>query len=118
MLAFGLSSSPSPSPLNSTLIILGGVIAGLSYVKSIYNISNDRILAEGERRSARAKEMKVVMWRLARFEAKIKSGELMGREEMEEGKRMERLFRCWLCSLEDDAAADHKGRSLVVTSER
>ena len=116
MAVFGPSPSPSPSPLNPTLIILGGVIAGLS--KIIYNISNNRILAEGERRSARAKEMKVVMWRLARFDAKIKSGEVMGREEMEEGKRMERLFRCWLCSLEDDAAADHKGTSLVVTFEK
>lgn len=110
--------SPSPSSLGSTLLILGGVIAGLSYVKLIYDIFNHRILAEGVRRDARAKEMKVVMWRLSRFDAKVKSGEVMGREEMEEGKRMERLVRCWMCSLEDDAAADHKGPSLVLTFEK
>ena len=75
-------------------------------------------MAEMARRSARAKEMKVLKARLDRFDAKVKSGEAVGREDMEEGKRMERLFRCWLCSLEDDAAADHKGRSLVVTFEK
>ena len=113
-----MGPSRSPSQLDTTLLILGGVIIGFSYVKLIHNMSNERIIAEGVRRSARAKEMEVLKARLAHFDAKIKSGEVMGREEMEEGKRMERLFRSWLCSLEGDAAADHKGRSLVVTFEK
>ena len=90
----------------------------ISCLKSCHDISNERKLAEGARRSARAKEMKVLKARLDRFDAKVKSGEVVGREDMEEGKRMERLFRCWLCSLEDEAAADHKGRSLLVTFEK
>ena len=100
------------------LLVLCGVSMGISCLKFCHDISNQGKIAEGVRRSARAKEMKVVKARLARFDAKIKSGEVMGREEMEEGKRMERLFRCWLCSLEDDAVADYKGRSLVVTFEK
>ena len=115
MPAFG----PSPSPLNlSMLLVLCGVSMGVSCLKLCQDISNGRKVAEGVRRSAQAKEMKVLKARLARFEDKIKSGEVMGREEMEEGKRMERLFRHWLCSLEDDAAADYKERSFMVTFEK
>ena len=100
------------------LLLLCGVSLTVSCLKIWHDISNQRKLAEGVSRGAQAKEMKVLKARLARFDDKIKSGEVMGREEMEEGKRMERLFRHWLCSLEEDAAADHKGRSFVVTFEK
>ena len=43
----------------------------------------------------------------------------MGVEEMEEGKRMERIFQRWLRSLEDVAAADDdEGNSPAVKVER
>lgn len=96
-------------------MILGGVVLGMSYVKFLCNISNERILADGVSRNARAKEMEVLKARLDVFDAKVKSGEVVGREAMEEGKRMERLFRCWLCSLEENEA---QGGSLVVTFEK
>ena len=112
MPAFG--PSPNPHPLESTILILGGVALGMSYVKFLCKISNERILADGVSRSAQVKEMQVLKARLDVFDAKVKSGEVIGREEMEEGKRMERLFRCWLCSLENEA----QGGSIVVTFEK
>lgn len=91
---------------------------GVPCLTFCYNTLNDRKLANEVHRSARAEEMKVLMARLDRFYAKSKSGGVMGREEMEEGRRMERLFRRWLRSLEDNAVADDEGRSLVVTFEQ
>ena len=50
--------------------------------------------------------MKALKARLERFHDKVDGGEVIGEEEMQEGKSMERLFRRWLRSLEDNAAAD------------
>lgn len=62
--------------------------------------------------------MKVLKVRLACIEDKIKSGEVMCIQMMEEGQRMERLFQRWLCSLEDDVGAGYYGRSSVVRCEK
>ena len=70
------------------------------------------------RRNAQALEMKALKARLDRFHAKTDSGEVIDGEETEEGKRMERLFRRWLRSLEDEAKADDERRSLVMKAER
>ena len=62
--------------------------------------------------------MKALKARLERFHAKVDGGEVIGEEEMQEGKRMERLFRRWLRSLEDNAAADDEGTSAAVKAEK
>lgn len=106
----------------ATLISKGNHLSQAPYAhqrqRFCYDIFKDRNLAKEVRRRARLEEMKALMAPLDRFYAKSKSGEVMGREEMEEGKRMERLFRRWLRSLEDNAVADDEGRSLVVMFEK
>lgn len=119
----GPSPSPDPQQLLRTpcliaLLFTCGVSISVPCLTFCYNIFNDRKVAKEVRRSARAEEMKALMARLDRFYAKSRSGDVMGRDEIEEGKRMERLFRRWLRSLGDNAVGDDEGRSLVVTFEK
>lgn len=118
-----LGPGPGPSPSRETLLLLRtpcliALLFAFPCLRFCYDIFKDRNLAKEVRRRARLEEMKALMAPLDRFYAKSKSGEVMGREEMEEGKRMERLFRRWLRSLEDNAVADDEGRSLVVMFEK
>lgn len=83
-------------------------------VSLYHSIKLSRHQAKSRRRRAQASEMKVLKERLDRFQAKIDGGEVISEEEMEEVKRMERLFGRWVRALEDDAAADDGGRSAAV----
>ena len=81
-------------------------------VSLYYSIRLSRHQAKSRRRRAQASEMKVLKARLDRFHAKIDGGEVISEEEMEELKRMERLFGRWMRALEDDAAADDGGKGV------
>ena len=55
--------------------------------------------------------MKALEARLLRFDAKLDAGKGLSEEEMQEGKRMRRVFERWLRSVEDVAAAsDERSR--------
>ncbi|CAD6585243.1 MAG: hypothetical protein ASARMPREDX12_001944 [Alectoria sarmentosa] len=95
---------PKASPVAPFLTF--SVYLGISGLMIYYAIIFNRDQAKLTRRMTRATEMKALKARLERFHDKVDGGEVIGEEEMQEGKSMERLFRRWLRSLEDNAAAD------------
>ena len=110
-----LSELRTPSII--VILFTCGISISVPCLTFCYNIFNDRKVAKELRRTAQAEEMKVLTACLARFYVKLDGGEIIKKEEMEEGKRMERLFRRWLRNLEVGALADDEGSSLVVKFE-
>ena len=114
--------APTPASLRASItgfLLTSSVFLGASSLISIfYTIITNRGRATLSRRKIQAFEMKVLKARLDRLHAKIDRGEVMGEEEMQDVKRIERLFWHWVRSLEIHAAADEEGSSAAVTNER
>ena len=112
-----------PASLRASItgfLLTSSVFIGASSLIWIFYtiIITNRGRATLSRRKIQALEMKVLKARLDRLHAKIDRGEVMGEEEMQDVKRMERLFWHWVRSLEIHAAADEEGSSAAVTNER
>ena len=106
--------SPKASPV--ALFLTFSVSSGIPGLMIYYAIIFNRKQATLARRMTQ--EMKALKARLERFHAKVDGGEVISEKEMQEGKRMERLFQRRLRSLEDNAAADDEGTSAAVKAER
>lgn len=107
-------SAPSPVGFFFTLGVSLAVPGLLMYYAIIFNRNRSKL----SRRVTQAAEMMVLKARSDRFRARLDGGEVMGEEEVQEGERMESLFRRWVRSLEDNAAADDEGSSAAAKAER
>lgn len=101
----------APTPVQSFNVFTFTSL-GLLGLTTYYAIKLNRHQAAMSRRTTQALEMKVLRARLDRFHAKIDGGEVIDEEEIQEGKRAERLFQRRLRSMEEDAVADDQGRSV------